>query len=127
MYHRVGAVGPLEQQGKYDNIGYDAVLRLNSENKWQVIENEETCAEFDYGDVRISILWKAYCFENEAMAASYDDHSHDLDPQMVVDIFSADLKRRDIQFSDPTDIWTDTNWKSVITDVYRAPDGAASY
>lgn len=127
MYHRVGAIGSVSEQQTYEGISYEAKLQLNPENRWDVVENERVTANFAYGDVRISLLWKAYCFENEAMAASYDDHSHDLDPQMVADIFAADLKKRRITFKDPGDFATDLAWKNVITTTYQAPEGAASY
>ncbi len=127
MYHRVGAIGEEAAQGTYDDIGYNAQLKLTEANRWQVIENDKVTADLSYGDVRISILWKAYCFKDEAMAASYDDHSHDLSPDMVVDIFSNDLKMRGITCSTPSDIFNDEAWKSVIIDAYRAPEGGASY
>ena len=127
MYHRVGAIGPVDQQRDYDEIGYDARLTLDADNQWNVTEDDKAVGRFAYGDVRISILWKAYCFKNEAMASSYDDHSHDLTPQMVADIFSADLLKRGIIFSSPGDFATDQAWKDVITTTYCAPEGGASY
>lgn len=127
MYHRVGAIGPKDQQQEYENIGYDATLELSAENQWDVREDKKTIASFNFDQVRVSILWKAYCFENEAMAASYDDHSYDLTPQLVADIFCKDLKRRGIAYKDPGPFESDREWKETITRVYAAPDGGASY
>ncbi|WP_169569259.1 hypothetical protein [Sneathiella limimaris] len=127
MYHRVGGIGPEDQQKTYENIGYDATLVLTDENRWNVVEDEKVTADFAYGDVRISVLWKGYCFKNEREAASYDDHSHDLTPELVANIFSADLKRRGIAHMTPGDFVTDMDWKKVITETYSAPDGGASY
>ncbi|MEH6495500.1 MAG: hypothetical protein V7740_07150 [Pseudomonas marincola] len=127
MYHRVGAIGDPAEQNNYDDIGYDATLCLSDDRKWNVVQDEKTTATFDYGQVRISILWKAYCFKDEAEAGSFDDHSHDLNPQMVADVFCADMKRRGIPFATPGDFTTDKIWKDKILSVYRAPDGGASY
>jgi len=127
MYHRVGAIGPKNKQQEYDDIGYDAVLELGNDNKWAVRENNKTTASFEFDQVRVSVLWKAYCFKNEAMAASYDDHSFDLTPQMIADIFCEDLKRRNIVFKEPGPFESDLNWKKLITTNYAAPMGGASY
>ncbi|MBL4665897.1 MAG: hypothetical protein JKY04_00870 [Sneathiella sp.] len=127
MYHRVGAIGHVTEQNNYDNIGYDALLSLSEDRKWRVEEDEKVIAEFDYGQVRISILWKAYCFKDEAEAGSYDDHTHDLTPELVADIFCADMKSRGLPFKVPGDFATDKVWKDNILAVYRAPDGGASY
>lgn len=127
MYHRVGAIGPVEQQQNYDDIGYDAKLTLTADGRWDVVEDDKVTASFANGDVRISILWKAYCFESAAMAASYDDHSHDLTPTRVADIFCRDMTARGIAHKTPGDFAVDTDWKEVITRVYAAPEGGASY
>ncbi|MEH6405246.1 MAG: hypothetical protein V7750_17865, partial [Sneathiella sp.] len=127
MYHRVGAIGPKNQQKNYENIGYDAVLELNAGDKWCVREDNKTLATFAFDQVRVSVLWKAYCFKDQAMAASYDDHSFDLTPQMIADIFCADLKSRALPFKEPGPFETDLDWKKLITTNYEAPDGGASY
>lgn len=127
MYHRVGGIGPVDQQQDYENIGYDALLALDENDRWQVTENGQSIASFGFSKVRISILWKGYCFKNQAEADSYDDHSHDLTPQLVADIFCADLKRRGIEFKEPGPFQTDTDWKKTITEAYPAPQGGASY
>jgi hypothetical protein len=82
---------------------------------------DKTIAEYDYGKVRLSVLWKAYCFETAEAAASYDDHSHDLTPDMVTAIFADDLRARGIDFTEPGDIATDPAWKHTLTQAYPAP------
>jgi hypothetical protein len=127
MYHRVGGIGPQVEQKNYDDIGYDAELALGDDDKWRVMEDGIEKSAFEFGQVRISVLWKGYCFKNEAEAASYDDHSHDLTPQLVADIFKADLKAKRISCQEPGDFYTDSVWKKLITDTYQAPEGGASY
>ncbi|MFT6557984.1 hypothetical protein [Sneathiella sp.] len=127
MFHRVGAIGPVSEHGKYDDIGYDALLELGPDDRWHVKEDGKTRASFDYGQVRISILWKAHCFKDERLAAIYDDHSDDLTAERVRDIFSADLKRRGVDFREPGDFATDLAWKKVITENYAPPEGGQRY
>ena len=121
MYHRVGATGTPGEYWAEDSVPYDALLELAPEGDWLLRDGADELARFPYGKVRLSILWKAYCFETEAMAASFDDHSHDLTPAMVTQLFSDDLRRRGIEFSEPADIAADPAWKETLTRVYAAP------
>ncbi len=127
MFHRVGAVGPASEQGKYEDIGYDVVLELDENDRWHVRENNKIRASFDFGQVRISVLWKAHCFKNERMAAIYDDHSDDLDAGKIVEMFCQDLKSRGISFQEPGDLSTDTAWKDLLVTHYAPPEGAQRY
>lgn len=127
MFHRVGAIGPKSEQGKYDKIGYDALLELGSDNRWHVRETGKTWPSFEFGQVRISVLWKAHCFENDRVAGIYDDHSDDLNAQLVTDIFKKDLKNRGIAFREPGDLATDMEWKELLVETYAPPEGAQRY
>lgn len=127
MYHRVGGIGPADRQKSYDDIAYDATLELTDDDKWHVMENGKLREAFDFGQVRVSVLWKAHCFKDEAEAASYDDHSHDLTPQLVADVFCADMKRRGISYQEPGDFYTDVAWKEKILSVYGPPEGGQNY
>jgi len=118
MYHRVGALGSESKQLAYEDIGYSATLRLSGEKQWLVEEKNNVLYRFDYEEVRISILWKAHCFKNQAEADSYDDHSHDLSAATVVDIFSAALKAKGIQVKEPDDLYTDEEWKKLLVKEY---------
>ncbi|USG61510.1 hypothetical protein NBZ79_00780 [Sneathiella marina] len=120
MYHRVGGVGSPAEYSHYENIGYDATLELSKENRWQVMESGKDIADFAFDKVRLSVLWKAYCFETAEMAESYDNHSYDLDTKMIADIFCDDLRGRGIDCVRPTDFATDKQWKETITTVYAA-------
>lgn len=121
MYHRVGPIGPSEVQGDYADIGYDALLSLSADRRWQVIEDGKVRATFDYHQLRISVLWKAFCFKDEREAASFDDRSHNLTPDKIAEIFCQDLERRGIAHERPSDFESDSAWKETILSVYTAP------
>lgn len=123
MFHRVGPVGPEDEHDRFVNLGHDARLILTVRETWQVEDGGQIIAELEFAKVRLSVLWKVYCFRNEAEARGYDDHSSDLTPALVKEIFLSDLAARGIQFRPPVDIWTDPEWKETITRVYGPPSG----
>ena len=122
MYHRVGATGSPDEYWALDSMPYHARLGRDTAGDWEVREGERLVASLPYGKVRLSVLWKAFCFETRAMADSYDDHSHDLAPATVTAIFCEDLARRGVEFTEPDDAFTDPAWRRLLFDVYGAPD-----
>lgn len=124
MYHRVGATGTPAEYWAEDSVPYGALLHLTDDRRfWVLRDGDRELARLPYAKVRLSVLWKAYCFETQAMADSYDEHSYDLTPERVVDLFCADLKRRGIAVTEPSDFATDLSWKELLTSTYRPPAG----
>jgi len=125
MYHRVGAVGRAEDFVAEDAIPFHARLALVDDTHWEVQEEGRTLKRFNYADVRLSVLWKAWCFKTEAEAANYDDKTHDLTPEMVTELFCQDLDARGISFLTPGDIFTDVAWKETLLKAYppSTPEG----
>ncbi|MAL79324.1 MAG: hypothetical protein CMN55_09465 [Sneathiella sp.] len=123
MFHRVGAVGPEAEHDLYTGLGHHARLILTEAGHWQVEDEGRIVAELEYSKVRLSVLWKGYCFRDGAEAAAYDDHSRDLTTDLIIDIFRSDLAARGIQVKRPEDFWTDAGWKETITTVYGPPSG----
>jgi len=121
MHHRVGATGRPEDYVALEDIPYDALLERRADDGWNVIHDGKVLRSYDPGVVRYSVLWKAYCFTDAATAAAYDDHADDLAPDMVTEIFSADLRARGIDFDTPGDIADDLAWKETLTQAYPAP------
>jgi hypothetical protein len=118
-YHRVGSTGTPAEYWNETSVPYDATLGLTDSKEWEILNaGGDTLATLPYQKVRLSVLWKAYCFETEAMAASYDDHSNDLTADMVTDIFAEDLGKKGIGFAEPTDLATDLTWKQTLLEVY---------
>ncbi len=123
MYHRVGAMGA---EGDYlsQGISSDALLHRDADG-WDIRQDGTSIRHYQSDQIRISILWKAFCFKDQYAADLYADPEHNLTPQQVVDIFCRDLQRRNISLHEPTDIESDQEWMSVIQDSYPAPDGEA--
>jgi len=122
MYHRVGATGAAVDYWSATSVPYDATLELTPARDWLVRHGDKELARLPYEKVRLSVLWKAFCFQTEAMAASYDDHSHDLTPELVTARFCDDLQRRGISFVEPGEPATDLAWKQTLMTNYKPPD-----
>ena len=118
-YHRVGSTGTPAEYWSETSVPYDARLALTDDKHWALISaSGETLATLPYEKVRLSVLWKAYCFETEAMAASYDDHSNDLTANLVADIFIENLSKKGVRFTEPSNPTTDMAWKQTLLEVY---------
>ena len=121
MYHRVGEIGRPEDFVPDDGIPYDAVLALVDDATWEVRHKGKMLRSYAWDDVRLSLLWKAYCFRSEEEAAAFDNHSHDLTPQLVIDLFCEDLRARGVAFEKPDDPFNDVKWKALLERIYTAP------
>jgi hypothetical protein len=122
MYHRVGATGTPDEYWSATSVPHDATLELTPARDWLVRHEDSELARLPYEKVRLSVLWKAFCFQSAAMAASYDDHSHDLTPALVTARFCDDLHRRGIPFAEPGEPETDLAWKQTLMTNYGPPD-----
>ena len=75
---------------------------------------------YDEGRIRASVLWKAYCFRNQAEADAFTSGSDNLQPAQIVDIFQKDLKRRGIRIDPPENLDGHDRWSEVIRKTYPA-------
>ena len=118
MYHRVGQIGRPDEFLPDNEVAYDARLHL-VDRRWEIRCADRRVAAYDYPQLRLSVLWKAFCFRDEADAAAWSDHSDDLSPQRIVEIFSADLRKRGLPADTPRDLTADDAWRRRILETYR--------
>jgi len=123
MYHRVGQMGE-DQDYLAGGISSEALLHREA-NGWNIKHDGQSIRYFPNDQIRVSILWKAYCFKDQRAADLFSDPECNLTPQAVVDIFCEDLKKKGIAFSEPTDLQLDVKWMNSIVETYAAPAGAA--
>ncbi|MFT7246099.1 MAG: hypothetical protein ACI82A_003470 [Candidatus Azotimanducaceae bacterium] len=116
MYHRVG---PMGDEADYldEGISSDALLHKTNSG-WEIRLGSDLIKAYRHDQIRTSILWKAFCFKNQQAADLFADTSHNLTPGQVVDIFCADLTRRGIVFTEPTDLETDQSWMNTVNQHY---------
>ena len=118
MWHRVGATGPAAAHVPHDAIPYDARLALAGEG-WEVRQDGETLSTWPAEAVRLSVLWKAYCFRDEAEAAAFDEGTDRLTPEMVRAMFAEDLRGRG-EAPPASEDFSDPAWKEALERVYAA-------
>jgi hypothetical protein len=123
MYHRVGQMGSKDDYLE-DGISSEARLHRKSTG-WEIRLGDELIRVYGDDEVRISILWKAFCFKDRQAADAFHNPAYNLTPDMVVDLFNADMKKNGVNFKEPEDIATDKQWMSAILDNYNSPDGSA--
>jgi hypothetical protein len=120
MYHRVGSLGKEADWVPQDGVPYGALLYLE-DDRWIVRDDERDLHVYPWGSVRLSVLWKAYCFRTPQEESLFDGRSNDLTPDMVTEIFADDLAEKGVRFAIPKDIFKDVEWKEVLEAAYPAP------
>ncbi len=119
MYHRVCQIGREDAFLPDNRIPFEAMLE-RTEAGWQIVANGRVLAEYPAGGIRASVLWKAYCFRNQAEADAFTSGSDNLTPAQIVDLFQADLQRRGIRIDPPDDLEGKDHWSDVIRETYPA-------
>lgn len=119
MYHRVGSLGNEADWVPPDGVPYEARLHLE-DDRWIVRDDSRELCSYPWSDVRLSVLWKAYCFRTEQEASLFDSGTNQLKPEMVTEIFAKDLTQKGVRFALPKDI-NDVKWKQVLETAYSAP------
>lgn len=118
MWHRVGPVGRIGEQKKPGDISRECRMHASRQGDGWEMHDRGNIEALAPDQVRVSILWKAYAFANQAAADEYHNHANDLDHSMVVDVFAADLRQRGIAFARPADPVAAPEWKALIQKVY---------
>lgn len=121
MPHRVAAIGKPEDRLAPGAISADAELHFAGGDRWEIRDRGAVVRAYRLDELRISILWKAYVFEDERQHALFRDHQDDLDIDRVTDVFCADLERRSIAFERPVDALADRAWQKVLVEAYPPP------
>ncbi|MEU9509349.1 hypothetical protein AB0D32_24075 [Micromonospora sp. NPDC048170] len=120
VFHGIGDVGRPDQYLESGTITPTSELRWD-DGRWVLVDGDRTILDWSVDEVRISVVWKATCFVDEADAARYDEHTDDLTVDQVTDIFRADLARRGIDVAAPADPLTDNAWFRALISTYGFP------
>ncbi|HTU63459.1 MAG TPA: hypothetical protein VMF89_33585, partial [Polyangiales bacterium] len=120
MWHRVGPIGGEHELLSPGAIRRDALLHAEADGSWRIRDGAGFDQRFEDRQIRHSFLWKAYAFADERAHREYLDHSNDLSYRQTVEIFEADLARREIASVSSTNPVADPNWKKLIQRTYKA-------
>ena len=69
-------------------------LDATGTDSWVVRDDDNEVARYDWPELRFSVSWKAYCFQNEHERDSWREHSDDLTLDLIIDRLVADLASR---------------------------------
>jgi len=117
MFHRVEAVGPEERT-------LPKGLTLNSElcwsgDSWEVVEQGDVRARYEFEDVRVSVSWKAQVFADARQQALYRNHEDDLTLDQVVEMLLTDLAARETPIEHPADPLHDRAFIEALNAAHR--------
>ena len=121
MWHRVGAIGTGQQQASSPpSVAGDTRMHWAGEG-WEARQGDSLLAHFPADQVRISFVWKAYVFRDEAHLHSFEDRACDLDLDTVTGMLCDDLAERGLPSRRPADPLNDPQWRELLLGTYTAP------
>jgi hypothetical protein len=86
---RVEETQPLPQIRPGTEVVFDPERGL-----WRAVFGGETLASYRWDELRFSVSWKAYCYEDERERQVVERHEDDLELGGILDALEADLRRR---------------------------------
>jgi hypothetical protein len=121
MWHRVRPVGRVENGMPKLSLASELVRRAD---RWAIVDDGRTLADFDFADLRISLSWKGLAFADEGDARRHDEHSEDIDLDEVLRRFARDLDARGIAHEIPADAVRDPGFVRLLQKSYVRPPAA---
>lgn len=127
MFHAVSAVGSPQDRRRFGGLvrRSDLLLAVDEED-WEIRrEDGRIAARLGPDELRISLLWRARIFRDEAHMESFEDTTYDLTPELIADVFLEDLARRGEKVAEPGDPF-DPEWQAFLVKAYPPPFTAAT-
>ena len=94
-----------------------AKIQPDGEGNWIILDNGEVRATYPSHAIRFSVLWKAEVGNGNPRL----DH---LTLDRIMEIFTADLRHRNVDFQEPSDPLADTAWILLLQRIYSDPTAA---
>ena len=119
MPHRVEPIGAEADYAKY---GFDATIALTPDRRWIIEEPGHEPVRLGFDEVRVSLSWKAFVFEDEEEAEVYDRHLDDLDESTLIATMAEDCARRGVAVPDGPDALSRPEFGEQIRNTYLSPE-----
>lgn len=120
MFHGVSPIGSDAERAPLKGaLRASDRLWYAGDGDWEIRDGERVAHHLTSGQVRLSLLWKAYVFRNQEHLASFEDRSMDLTRDQVVDTYLADLAGKGVKLARPADPLTDADWRQTLEQTYR--------
>jgi hypothetical protein len=121
MFHRVGGVGADSEHMAAGELGRAACLRPNErDDGWTIVDGRRTLS-IPAEKLRVSLLWKALVFRDEAERAEYENGSGDLTMERTLKILSEDLDKRGVGRLDLEAGYASEENRRLIQAAYKPP------
>jgi hypothetical protein len=120
MYHRIGEVG--SNASNCPAIGPGAQIQASHRGEWTITDQGRSVASYPPGQVRLSVLWKAEVFADDA--AEKQANADRLSLDRVMETFETDLRKRGVGFIAPSDPLTSEDWLATLRGAYYTSPGA---
>jgi hypothetical protein len=69
-------------------------LAFEGAGRWRVRNGTDSVASYDWKELRFSVSWKAYCFQDEEERRTWREHSDDLSLEAILERLTSDLRAR---------------------------------
>ena len=69
-------------------------LEPAGDGRWEVRDGDTVVAAYDWGDLRFSVSWKAYCFADDAEREAWRENTDDLELDWILERLVDDLCHR---------------------------------
>jgi hypothetical protein len=94
VFHGVERVTP---KSHFPEIDKGATLTFEGDGHWSLADPKGVeVARYDWSDLRYSISWKAYCFQDESEEAKWASKSDDLTLALILDVLERELRHRGV-------------------------------
>jgi hypothetical protein len=119
MYHRAEGNGPPARR-EPAGVTRDSVLAANPDDPegWLVKTGETVLDRVAGDELRIMLHWNAEIFYDRADLKLHMDHTDDLTPDRVFEMFCADMRARGVSFDAPSDPVRDRTFMALLGATY---------
>jgi hypothetical protein len=125
IFHRVEGIGVERDWVRPGVMSGREELSWSSDGCWEMREGGVVLQRFAPEVMRLSILWKAYVFRDEAEQAAFDEHTDDLTLDIILDVFADDLRARGIDMPKSARPLADRALRDLLLTTY--PPAAERY
>jgi hypothetical protein len=115
MYHRIGPIGNGSEE--MPRMSASAKIQPDGEGNWIILDNGKVRDTYPRHAIRFSVLWKAE-------VGNGNPGIDRLTLDRIMEIFTADLRQRNVDFQVPSDPLADTAWILLLQRIYSDPTAA---
>ena len=118
MFHRGDSVGRPDER-TIEGLKHRSLFGYRpDEDQWAITTDDEPVRRYGPEEIRLLVHWNAEVYADMDEVRKVMDHTDDINHQLVVDTFLADLRGRGIKVADPTDPLHDVDWIQALMGAY---------